>query len=61
MTTVTFSGVTFDDQAVKGFALAKLVGWYDAAPTRYEADTRPQANGSFRPGTIYRDPRVVSV
>lgn len=61
MTTVEFGGVVFDDAAVTGFALSRLVGWYDGAPTRYQADTRPQANGSFRPGTIYRDPRVVSV
>lgn len=61
MTTVEFGGVTFDDQAWSGFALSKLVGWYDGAPARYQADTRPQAHGSFRPGTIYRDPRVVSV
>lgn len=61
MTTVTFGGVTFDDEALSGFTLSKLVGWYDGAPTRYQADTRPQAHGSFRPGPIYRDPRVVSV
>lgn len=61
MTTVEFGGVTFDDQAWSGFTLSKLVGWYDGAPTRYEAENRPQAHGSFRPGTIYRDPRVVSV
>ena len=60
-TTVEYGGVVFDDEALDGFALSKLVGWYDAAPPRYEADARPQANGSFRPGTIYRDPRVVSV
>jgi hypothetical protein len=61
MTTVEFGGVTFDDEASTGFSLSKLVGWYDSAPARYQADSRPQANGSFRPGTIYRDPRVVSV
>lgn len=61
MTTATFGGITFDDEADSGFSLSKLVGWYDAAPARYSADNRPQANGSFRPGTIYRDPRVVSV
>ncbi|WP_416394227.1 MULTISPECIES: hypothetical protein [unclassified Curtobacterium] len=61
MTTVTFSGLTFDDEADTGYRLSKLVGWYDAAPARYEATNRPQAHGSFRPGTIYRDPRVVSV
>jgi len=61
MTVLTYGGLVFDDEATTGFTLSKLVGWYDAAPTRYEATTRPQGNGSFRPGTIYRDPRVVSV
>lgn len=61
MTTASFGGLTFDDEAWTGFKLSKLVGWYDAAPARYETSQRPQAHGSFRPGTIYRDPRVVSV
>lgn len=61
MTTVEFGGVVFNDEAWEGFTLSRLVGWSDAAPTRYDAQDRPQANGSFRPGTIYRGARVVSV
>lgn len=61
MTSVEFGGVVFDDEALAGFSLSKLVGWYDAAPPRYESEQRPQANGTFRPGTIFRDARVVSV
>lgn len=61
MTTVQFSGVTFDDTTASGFHLSRLTGWDDAAPARYAADNRPQANGTFRPGTIYRNARVVSV
>lgn len=61
MTTVQFSGVTFDDTSSSGFHLSKLVGWDDGAPARYSADERPQGNGTFRPGTIYRGARVVSV
>lgn len=61
MTTVQFSGVTFDDTTSSGFHLSKLTGWDDGAPARYAADDRPQGNGTFRPGTIYRGARVVSV
>lgn len=61
MTSVEFGGVVFDDQAWSGFTLSKLVGWYDAAPPRYESEQRPQAHGTYRPGIIFRDARVVSV
>jgi hypothetical protein len=61
MTAVTFGGLVFDDEAPSGFAIAKLVGWYDAAPTRYNAEERPQGHGTFKPGKIYRGARVVSM
>lgn len=61
MTTAQFGGITFDDTTATGFHLSGLVGWDDGAPTRYQADERPQGNGTFRPGTVYRGARVVSV
>ena len=61
MTTLQFGGITVDEDYGTGFHLTRLVGWYDAAPTRYSAAERPQAHGSFRPGKIFRAPRVVSV
>lgn len=61
MTTVSFSGITFDDQSVDGFHLSKLVGWYDAPAARYDADDRPQGDGKFRQKRVYRSARVVSV
>lgn len=61
MTTAQFGGIIFDDEALKGFSLSRLIGWYDAAPSRYEADDRPQGHGTFGPGKIYRGARVVSL
>lgn len=61
MTTATFGGVTFDEDTQDGFHLSRLIGWYDAAPVRYDAEPRAQAHGSFRPGRIWRGARVVSV
>lgn len=61
MTTVQFSGITFDDQSLYGFHLSKLVGWYDAPAARYDADDRPQGDGKFRQKRVYRSARVVSV
>ena len=61
MTTVSFSGITFDDQSVDGFHLSKLVGWYDAPAARFDADDRPQGDGKFRQKRVYRSARVVSV
>lgn len=61
MTTVEYSGITIDEGFGDGFHLSRLIGWDDGAPTSYEAVKRPQAHGTFRPGTIYRNARVVSV
>lgn len=61
MTTVAFAGITFDDESFRGFHLSKLVGWYDAPPTRFDAEDRPQGDGKFRQKRVFRSARVVSV
>lgn len=61
MTSVQFSGITFDDESYAGFHLSKLVGWYDAPTARFDADDRPQGDGKFRQKRVWRGARVVSV
>ncbi|SFR76145.1 hypothetical protein SAMN05428970_2021 [Agromyces sp. CF514] len=63
MTVVTFGGFTFDDQAVSGFTLADMSGWYRGAPSR-RGDTirkRPQNDGAFGSARFFRDGRVITV
>jgi hypothetical protein len=61
MTVVNFGGISFDDAAVSGWALSRLTGWYDAAPSRRTLRDRPQADGAFGSTRYYRGARVVSV
>jgi hypothetical protein len=64
MAVVTFEGITFDGtggDAGGGWHLARLTGWYDAAPSRVELRDRPQADGSFGVSRYFRGSRVVSV
>lgn len=61
MTSISHGGITINEEAGEGFHLARLIGWDDAAPTRYDAPDRPQGHGTFRPGTVYRGARVISV
>jgi hypothetical protein len=63
MTVVTFGGFTFDDQAVSGFTLADISGWYRGAPSR-RGDSirkRPQNDGAFGSARFFRDGRVITV
>jgi hypothetical protein len=62
MPTITFGGLSFaDDEPDSGFAVARLMGWYDGAPVRSTVRDRPQADGAFGVDRYYRDPRVISV
>lgn len=62
MAVVTFCGITFDGaSADPGFGLAKLPGWYDAAPVREEGRRRPISDGNFGVDRFYRDARVITV
>ena len=56
-----FDGLTFDTDSLHGYHLSRLIGWDDGAPVRYDAEDRPQAHGTFRPGRTWRGARVVSV
>jgi len=62
MPTITFAGLTFrGDMTVGGYAVARLMGWYDGAPARADLRDRPTADGSFGVNRYYRDARVISV
>jgi hypothetical protein len=61
VTTITHGDITIEDGFGDGFHLRRLIGWYDAAPTKYEAEDRGQGHGTHRPGTVYRGARVVTV
>jgi hypothetical protein len=61
MTRATFGAITFGTGEANGFHLRRLIGWHDAAPTKYGAENRPQGHGTFRPGRVYRGTRVVSI
>jgi hypothetical protein len=61
MTVVSFGGLTFDDSAQAGWTLARLQGWYDAAPSRRSVRDRPQADGAFGVDRYFRGARVVTV
>jgi Phage tail protein len=62
MPTITFGGLSFaDDEPESGFAVARLMGWYDGAPVRSNVRDRPQADGAFGVDRYFRDARVISV
>lgn len=62
MAVVMFAGLTFDGaSAAPGFGLARLVGWYDAAPVRSETRVRPASDGFFGVDRVYRNGRVITV
>lgn len=61
MTVVSFGGLLIDDEARMGWALSRLQGWYDAAPSRRSVRERPQADGAFGVDRFFRGARVVTV
>jgi len=61
MAVLEYGGLTFTETEHDGFHLGRLIGWDDAAPTKYQAEERAQAHGTHRPGTVYRNARVISV
>lgn len=61
MTTIEFGGITFDDGAVSGFAIASWAGWWDRPAARLQLNDRPQANGSFGVSRVYVAARTVTV
>jgi len=62
MPTITFAGLTITgDMSVDGFAVARLMGWYDGAPSRSVVRERPQSDGAFGVSRYYRGARVITV
>jgi hypothetical protein len=62
MPTISFAGLSFaDDQPDNGFAVSRLMGWYDGAPVRSDSRERPQSDGAFGVDRYFRDARVITV
>ena len=62
MPTISFAGLSFvDDEPDNGYAITRLMGWYDGAPVRSSTRERPQADGAFGVDRYYRGARVISV
>jgi len=60
--TISFAGLTFQgDMVADGFAVERLMGWYDAAPVRSEVDDNPSGDGAFDVDRVFRGARVISV
>jgi hypothetical protein len=58
---LTFDGLTFDANAVSGLTLSALTGWWDGPAPRLSLDERPQDDGSFSPGRVFKSGKVVTV
>ena len=62
MPTISFAGLTFTgDMSTDGFAVARLMGWYDGASSRADMRPRPLSDGSFGVSRFYRGARVISL
>lgn len=61
MVTLQFDGLTFNSRAGSGLLITGLEGWWDGPDPRLELENRPQDDGSFDPGRIFRGPKVTTV
>jgi hypothetical protein len=61
MTTVNFNGLTFSSDTTATYKLMTLDGWYSAPPVRPILTDRPNADGSFNTGKVYRNNRVITL
>jgi hypothetical protein len=60
-TTVSFNGLTFSSDFSATYKLQSLDGWYSAPPVRPILTERPNADGSFNTGKVYRSNRVITL
>jgi hypothetical protein len=60
-TTVNFNGLTFSSDFSATYKLQNLDGWYSAPPVRPVLTERPNADGSFNTGKVYRSNRVITL
>lgn len=58
---LSFDGLTFDSSAVSGLTLSALTGWWDGPAPRLQMEDRPQDDGFFSPGRVFRSGKVVTV
>lgn len=60
-TTVNFNGLTFSSDINATYKLMTLDGWYSAPPVRPILTDRPNTDGSFNTGKVYRSSRVITL